>query len=118
MNSSPSSHRPKKDFWHDGLRLVSFCPMCEAPFQPTEARILGEDAEAHLVHVRCRTCKNAVLALVRVTKSGVSSVGLVTDLSYDDVIRCRAGADVSVDDVLEIHELLERGELPYTLLQT
>lgn len=98
-------------FWQDGLRLVSYCPLCEAEFNPMEARVLGEDGEAHLLHVRCRTCSNAVLALVLVTKSGVSSVGLVTDLSYDDVVKFRVSDRVSIDDVIGVHSSLSGGML-------
>ena len=100
------------NFWHDGLRIVSYCPLCEAEFNPMEARVLGEEGETHLVHVRCRSCLNAILALVLITKAGVSSVGLVTDLSYEDVIRFKTGAKVSVDDILEVHKLMEKGDFP------
>lgn len=97
--------------WHDSLRIVSYCPLCEAEFNPMEARVLGENGETHLLHVRCKNCGNALLALVLVTKSGVSSVGLVTDLSYDDVMKFQAGQKVSVDDVLAVHDSLESGAL-------
>lgn len=97
--------------WHDGLRIVSYCPLCEAKFNPMEARVLGEDGETHLLHVRCRSCSNAILALVLVTKAGVSSVGLVTDLSYDDVVKFKAEGRVSVDDILDVHRALESGDL-------
>ena len=42
---------------------------------------------------------------------GVSSVGLVTDLTYDDVLKFRASRRISVDDVLSVHEELEIGSL-------
>lgn len=77
-----------------------------------EARVLGEEGETHLLHVRCRSCSNAMLALVLVTKAGVSSVGLVTDLSYDDVVRFQSSPKVSVDDVLDLHKMLKNGEFP------
>ena len=98
-----------ENFWQDGLRLVSYCPLCEAEFNPMEARVLGEDGEAHLLHVRCRACSNAVLALVLVTKAGVSSIGLVTDLSYDDVVKFRQGGRVVTDDVIDVHTSLSDG---------
>ncbi|MEK7105214.1 MAG: hypothetical protein AAB865_00815 [Patescibacteria group bacterium] len=100
-----------QNFWHDGLRIVSYCPLCESEFNPMEARVLDEDGETHLLHVRCKNCANAMLALVLVTKAGVSSVGLVTDLSYEDVVQFRSSAKVSVDDVLSIHGILEQGKL-------
>lgn len=92
------------------MRMVSYCPLCDAEFNPMEAQILGEDGDAHLLHVRCRTCSNAILALVLVTKAGISSVGLVTDLSYEDVLKFRSGGRLSVDDVIAVHESLGNKE--------
>ena len=76
-----------------------------------EARVLGEDGETHLLHVRCKSCANAILALVLVTKAGVSSVGLVTDLSYEDVVKFQSQGKVSIDDVLGVHQMMESPEL-------
>ena len=98
-------------FWGEGLRLISFCPLCESEFHPMESRLLGERGEKHLVHVRCSACRNAMLALVLVSKVGVSSVGLITDLTYDDVVKFREKGRLSVDDVLAVHEGLVSGSL-------
>ena len=76
-----------------------------------EAQVLGEEGESHLLHVRCRRCEHAMLALVLVTKTGVSSVGLATDLSYNDVVKFQAGGSVSIDDVMEAHKGFESGEI-------
>jgi len=75
-----------------------------------EARILGEKGETSLIHVKCKACHNAMLALVLVTKAGVSSVGLVTDLSFDDVVKFRNKGRISVDDVLNFHESMEKSQ--------
>ena len=73
-----------------------------------EARILDEKEDGHLLHIRCKKCWNSILALVMVSNVGVSSVGLVTDLIFEDVQKFRmATSEVSLDDVLEIHEVLE-----------
>lgn len=76
-----------------------------------EAQVLDENGETHLLHVKCKSCRNAILALVLVTKAGVSSVGLVTDLSFDDVVKFRAQNKVSVDDVLAVHQGLADGSI-------
>ena len=72
------------ELWNEGLKLVSYCPVCETRYNPMEAQLLGQDGETHLLHVQCRTCHNSILALVLVNPSGASSVGLLTDLSYED----------------------------------
>ena len=99
------------NFSPDGLRIISYCPLCESEFNAMEARVLGENGETSLVHVRCKSCSNAMLALVLLTKAGVSSVGLVTDLTYDDVVKFKEDGKVSIDDVLRVHASLASGEM-------
>ncbi|MCR4313796.1 MAG: hypothetical protein NUV84_00940 [Candidatus Uhrbacteria bacterium] len=95
------------ELWNEGLKLVSFCPVCETRYNPMEARLLGEQEETHLLHVQCRKCQHSILAIVLVNQVGASSVGLLTDLSYDDVVRVKSGSWVSVDDVIEVHRLFQ-----------
>ncbi len=71
-----------------------------------EARPLGEDGDTRLFHVRCRKCGNSILALVLVNPGGTSSVGLVTDLTFDDVLRFRKEKALGTDDVIKTHEWL------------
>lgn len=101
------SSKQGSEIWNEGLRLVSYCPVCETRYNPMQARILGQDGETHLLHVRCRKCHNSILALVLVNQVGASSVGLLTDLTYDDVIRFRSHESVSIDDVIDAHAFLE-----------
>ena len=97
--------------WSEGLRLVSFCPVCETRYNPMQAQILGKDGETHLLHVQCKKCRNSILALVLVSQVGASSVGLLTDLTYDDVVRFKMNREVTIDDVIDIHEFFEQGDL-------
>ena len=95
------------ELWNEGLKLVSFCPVCETRYNPMEARLLGERGDTHLLHVQCRKCQHSILALVLVNQVGASSVGLLTDLSYEDVLRVKVERPISVDDVIAVHEMLE-----------
>lgn len=95
------------ELWNEGLKLVSFCPVCETRYNPMEARLLGERGEMHFLHVQCRKCQHSILALVLVNQVGASSVGLLTDLSYEDVLRVKMERSISVDDVIAVHEMLE-----------
>ena len=99
--SAPSAYQ-------DGLRMISYCPLCETSYNPMEAKVLGEKEDGHLLHIRCKKCWNSILALVMVSNAGVSSVGLVTDLTFEDVVKLREKpAEVTVDDVIAVHEILE-----------
>lgn len=100
----PSNHAP---FFDEGVKLISYCPLCESSYNPREAKVLGEKDDSHLLHIQCGNCANAIIALVLISSVGVSSVGLVTDLGYDEVNRFKEAAPVSTDDVIEAHHLLK-----------
>ncbi len=102
MSSTKGSDR-----WNEGLKLVSFCPVCETRYNSMEARMLGEQGQTQLLHVKCRKCMNSILALVLVNQVGASSVGLLTDLSYEDVLRFRSDKAIELDDVIEVHRWIE-----------
>ncbi|MBT5808485.1 hypothetical protein HOI18_04405 [Candidatus Uhrbacteria bacterium] len=108
MSSNQSS-----ELWNEGLKLVSYCPVCETRYNPMEAKVLGENGETHLLHVQCRKCSHSILALVLVNQAGASSVGLLTDLSFDDVMLFRENQKVSIDDVIDIHAKLDEGGLDH-----
>ncbi len=90
----------------DGLRLISYCPLCEASYNPLRARVLDERDEAHLVHIQCARCGSSIVALIMSSGIGITSVGLVTDLTGDDVLRFKDETRISVDEVLDVHQLL------------
>lgn len=92
--------------WGEGLKLVSSCPVCETRYNPTDAHVLGQDAETHLLHLHCKKCQHTLLAFVLVNHVGASSLGFLTDLSYEDVLQFRTNTPVVINDVLEMHAFL------------
>ncbi len=90
-----------------GSELLANCPLCNAKYKPREARILDEEMGKHLLHLECRECGNAVLALFRVNAEGLCSVGMVTDLTAEDALRFKDAPGISADDVIGLHELLK-----------
>jgi hypothetical protein len=94
------------DLLSDNPTLITYCPVCNLRYQPLEGRVIDEVNNAHLVYIQCRHCKSSVLALVVVNDLGLSSVGIVTDLIGDDIIKFKSEKSIEADDVIEIHQLL------------
>lgn len=92
----------------EGLKLIAHCPLCNTQYNPMMAKILEEREDAHLMHVECRKCGSSIVALVLAGGLGVSSVGLITDLTSEDVVKFKNTRDVRSDDVIELHAILER----------
>lgn len=86
----------------DGLKIVSRCPICQTEHNPLETALLDEAGGSHLIYIKCRKCSSGVVAALTPTSFGLSSVGLVTDLSGNEILRFKESARVSADDVLAI----------------
>lgn len=102
--NAPSYHA--EPLFEQGLKLSQYCPLCESNFNPAETNILGEKSDSHLLHIQCSNCRNAIIALVLISSVGVSSVGVVTDLGFQEVQRLKSERTVSTDDVIDAHHLL------------
>lgn len=90
----------------DNPTLITHCPVCGLRYEPLEARVLEESQKSHLVYIKCRHCQSAILALLSASNLGISSIGLITDLSGDDVLKFKKAEAINCDDVIEVHELL------------
>lgn len=96
------------NLFNDGTTLITHCPICSVRYDPLEAKILDEDGPSHLVYIKCRNCASAVLAVIVTNNMGVSSIGLITDLSSDDVVKFREKEAINPDDVIEAHEFFNK----------
>lgn len=94
-------------------RLLAHCPLCQAAYQSTEVRLLGERGVTRLFHCTCKQCGQAVLAVILETNGSVSSVGLVTDLEIQDALRFTNVEAVSSDECISAHRLLETDSLAF-----
>jgi hypothetical protein len=97
------NHRPE-----DGLRIVSRCPICQQEHNPTETAILDENDGAHLIYIKCRNCNSGVVAMVAMGVTGVTSLGLVTDLTSQEILKIKDFGRINEEDVLSLHKYLEK----------
>lgn len=94
------------NLFNDNNTPITNCPVCQIRYEPLEARILDESDNSHLVYVKCQHCQSAVLAVLLTNQLGVSSIGLITDLSSDDVMLLKDSKPITIDEVIEAHEFL------------
>ena len=96
------------NLFNDNPTLITHCPICNLRYDPLEARVLEEGENAHLVYIKCRHCQSAILALIVASSLGISSIGLITDLSGDDILKFKTAKSISCDDVIEAHQFLTK----------
>ncbi|MBU0731781.1 hypothetical protein KKC88_02775 [Patescibacteria group bacterium] len=88
-------------------KLISQCPICNAKNSTFNIKVLDEKEDAQLTYIRCRQCGGRLMALIMANGPIVSSIGLITDLNEDDIIRFRDSGPVTEDDLLKLHENLK-----------
>ena len=87
-------------------KLLTHCPLCDAAYADASIRPLGESGTMRLFHLTCPSCAHAVLAVILEHPSGISSIGLVTDLEAQDALRFRDAAPISSEDCMIVHDVL------------
>lgn len=90
----------------DNMKVMSACPVCNVSYNPMQARVIDEADDARLIFIQCEKCSSSVVAVVMHGGLGVTSVGLITDLHAEEVLKYKDASPISEDDVLEIHSFL------------
>lgn len=93
-------------FEQDPLRLIASCPICSHKYEPFRAKMVGVAGNSHMWYVMCSMCRHALLVSVLVNEEGVNSVGILTDLQFDEVIRFRNQSVITANDCIALHQAL------------
>ncbi|MFH1597526.1 MAG: hypothetical protein ABIB97_00450 [Patescibacteria group bacterium] len=95
------------------LKIQSDCPFCGSEYDMQSLHVLEERGSGFLAHLKCMNCHGAVVTLVSMSPlGGLLVTGVATDLQESEVLGFEKGEEVSYDDVINIHGLLENnGEL-------
>jgi len=101
--------QPSTNDWDRGMRLISYCPVCESTYEAVQTQLLWQEGETRAFHLLCKKCNHATLTIATSTEVGASAVGIMTDLSYEDVVRFRLNHPVCVNDVIDAHLLFSNG---------
>ena len=90
--------------------VLAHCPVCHVLYPLERVQMLHEHGASRVFHCSCASCGNAIMAVVMETESGVSSMGMVTDLEVQDAVRFYDVLPISADDCVVFHRSLETNE--------
>ena len=100
--------KPKGDNQeHMALLLMRQCPACRVKYTTESVRVLSASERGSLVSFTCDACKLGVLVVIAPMPFGLMGTGVPTDCTPDEVLRFMDAGEVTVDDVIEVHQLLE-----------
>lgn len=98
------------DSWQEVLKVINRCPICSQNYDRDKAQVLTRQENASLVHITCANCRSSFVAMVVKMGQGISSIGMVTDLQYQDLKRLYNQEPITLDEVLEGYELFKKNE--------
>jgi hypothetical protein len=98
--------RLQPDSWKQALQFINKCPICSALYDTEKAELFASHDRAYLVHLTCGSCRSYFVAMIIAVGQGLSSVGIVTDLSSADAKRLHGSEPISLDEALEAHAII------------
>lgn len=72
-----------------------------------QVSVLEKSEIGRLLHLQCQSCQAAILALLIVSPSGLNSVGMITDLTAEEVLRFKEIDSVEADEVIEFYKVIK-----------
>lgn len=90
--------------------VLKTCPLCTCEYSQSDVQVLEEEEGLQLIHVTCASCQNAILAYIVESTVGLSSVGMLTDLTVTDVTRLRDTDPVGDNEVLALSQALRHDQ--------
>jgi len=95
----------KSDF---EFKYLGSCPSCETGFGSRNASVIKKKPDMSHIYAQCPNCKSSVSVFVFRSRIGfVTTVGILTDMQKEDILRLKRVRPISADDVLELHKILE-----------
>lgn len=99
--------QPKKiESWREALKFINRCPLCGSNYDAEKAELFAKNETANMIHLTCTQCSGYFIAMVLVVGRGLSSVGMVTDLSFKDISKLHKVAPFTTDDKIRGYETI------------
>lgn len=93
---------------HEARHFLGHCHQCNAPYSSKQAKVIRRGNGVTYLHVDCAECQASILLAMMVGSLGlVTTIGLPTDLTKEDLERFADAPAITHDDVLALHKMLE-----------
>ena len=99
---------PGKPGKPERIKIDAKCPVCGSLYDYGRLEVLQEEDGATLMYIKCSVCHSAALSLIALGAFGIKVASVVTDFEKDEVMRFQEEKPVQSEEVLQLHEELER----------
>lgn len=87
---------------------LSRCPFCEVVYLENNINPLKSRYGQEFCHAFCKKCKRSMLFSFERRASHILGLGMLTDCDGEDALRFVASPKITLDEVLEAYEALEK----------
>jgi hypothetical protein len=106
MNNVPSF--PGKFGKPERIKIEAKCPVCGSLYDFGKLEVIQEEEGASLMYIKCSVCDSAALSIIALGSFGVKVASTLTDLEQDEVMRFQDAPKVKSEEVLDLHESLDK----------
>ncbi len=92
----------------EALKFIGHCPICNTRYEHDRAKLFAQRDAANLIHITCGKCASNFIAMIVMMGQGLSSVGMVTDLSFDDAKQLYKTAPITVDEIISGYQFFQK----------
>ncbi len=106
------------DSWREALQFINKCPICSGIYKASNAELCAKNDSASLVHITCDRCQSYFMAMILQMGQGLSSVGMITDLSFADTKRLYQASPLTVNEMIAGYQAMQQRTFLNDLLLT
>lgn len=94
-------------------KFLGKCPICNTKFASSGVSTLEKNGDLQTLYAECEKCgSSVVLGVLRSGHGLVTTVGMLTDMIREDIVRMAGLPPLTSDDVLEAHTYFEKNDKP------
>jgi|WetSurMetagenome_2_1015567.scaffolds.fasta_scaffold1598786_1 hypothetical protein len=91
----------------NSLENLAKCPVCDNAKGSLKTMVIKEEEGKVTFHVTCSRCNSSSLVFVSMSKLGIVSLGMLTDINGTEAKNFLVQDAISADCVIEVHEFLK-----------
>ena len=89
---------------NDDYRFLGNCPICDRKFANSDIIPIEEEKTINTVYAECQKCESSiVLGIIKNVPGLVTTVGMLTDMKFEDIGKMANMPSLTANDVLEVH---------------
>lgn len=105
------SKKDRSHSWQDILRVINRCPVCGSVYSEQKAKLFAQREKTQMIHFACESCQGNFIAMVMFMNRGLSTIGLISDLNFEDAKNKFVLPPITLDEVIIYHKDIQNNQI-------